>query len=127
MSIFDNKELNFLIEKCRKDTRIIALVLFGSHSKGKARKNSDIDICVILKDNYRFSEFEYFFEVSEKFDITFLEQLPFIMQNRVFYEGIVLVNNDYKLYKKIRKRIVGQYRGAEKIREKYNKKLIDSL
>ena len=127
MSIFDDNELKFLIEQCRKDSKVVSLILFGSHAKNKAKKNSDIDLCIISKDKYRFSEFEYLYEVSDRFDITFLEQLPFIMQHRIFYEGIVLVNNDYKSYKKIRRRIVGQYRGAEKIRNKYNKKLIESI
>lgn len=74
-----------------------------------------------------FVEFEYLYTLSSQFDVTFLDQLPFVMQNRVFSEGKILVNNDFKTLKRIRKRIQGEYRGAYYIREKHNKRLLDSL
>ena len=120
----DNRELSNFIEKAKKYNNIISVILFGSYAKAKQRENSDIDICIIRNLSKNYSDFDYLLNLSEIFDITFLDQLPFIMQNRVFKEGKFLVNNNSFLLKIIRKKIQSEYRDSYYIREKYNKKLL---
>ncbi len=44
------KEIYDLVSELRKYKKVVAVILFGSHAKKKAKPLSDVDIAVIVKD-----------------------------------------------------------------------------
>ena len=104
MDIKNNKSIKELIKKAKKDSKVIAVALFGSHSRDEQRKDSDIDICIFLDKKY--SNLEMFNkrlgflrDVSDKFDIQIFQQLPVYIRMRILKEHkILLVKNEDLLY-----------------------------
>jgi|GEM_PF-5973138 len=46
--------LKFIVDKKKPDSKIVSILLFGSHARGTAHKNSDIDIELIVeRGSYR--------------------------------------------------------------------------
>lgn len=96
-----NKEIKKLIERAKKDRKIIAVALFGSSLK---RKGRDIDICLFLDKKYPNLEMskkrlEYLGEVSDKMDIQIFQQLPIYIRARILKEcKILLEKNSDLLY-----------------------------
>ncbi len=96
--------LNKLIKTTRKDNEVLAVFLFGSTIRGDSHKQSDIDICLVLKDR-RYTPLE----LSRKkmrylklfdMDIEIFQQLPIYIRMRVIKEGKKLFHaNEDKLYK----------------------------
>jgi predicted nucleotidyltransferase len=37
------------VENLKRDEDILAVMIFGSYSRGEERKESDIDVCITLK------------------------------------------------------------------------------
>lgn len=94
------KELNQkFMEEINKDEKIIAVLVFGSYSRGEHYR--DIDICLVLDKKYSNSEIfdirlKYASIASSKFDIQVFQQLPLYIRIRILKEGkaIILKNED---------------------------------
>lgn len=79
---------------------IEAAYLFGSHAKGKARLNSDIDIAVLFKEDIRDSQridtqqelFRRLFHALDRsdIDIVCLNRASLLLRHRAIREGIVI-------------------------------------
>ena len=41
-------DLQAVIESLRRRREVVAVYLFGSHARGEARSDSDVDLCVVL-------------------------------------------------------------------------------
>ena len=93
------KELEKIVKKARKDENVLAVILFGSYARGEAKPNSDVDICLVLKKEFKrdFTEkkLEYLSEFSDRFDIHVFQQMPLYLKIRVLREGKVLLNKNY--------------------------------
>ncbi len=89
-------EIKEIAERLEKLKSVKAAILFGSHAKGKQRKESDIDICVIADDD------EALTASSEAFDISLFHKLPLIVRYHVFRDGKVLFSKDDRLLTKLR-------------------------
>jgi len=87
------KEVNELKEKLSKNRKILSVYLFGSAVNGKLRRMSDIDICIIGKLNGS-EKRKILRESSEKFDISFFDELPITIKFRVFRDGKELFVRD---------------------------------
>lgn len=92
------KQVAGIIEKAGNDTEVLAVFLFGSVTQGKERKNSDIDICLVMKQN-RYTAFELSqkkMEYLESFnvDMQIFQQLPLYIRKRILREGKELFCKD---------------------------------
>ncbi len=96
----ENSRINELIEKAKKDDKIIAVALFGSALKGKGR---DVDICLFLDKKYSNLEMSkkrlgYLKDFGE-FDINVFQQMPVYIRIRIVREGkILFVKDEDRLY-----------------------------
>lgn len=97
------KQLDKLIETVQQDSEILAVFLFGSVARSSNYKESDLDICLLLKaDFYTPKELlkkrlEYL--RSFDMDIQIFQQLPLYIRMRIVKEGKILFCADEdKLY-----------------------------
>ncbi len=95
------KELKRIIERARKDKDVLAVILFGSYVKKKAKASSDIDVCLMLRPK-KFNrilmsskKIEYSSLVSEKYDVQIFQQLPSFIRVRILKEGKFLLIKNY--------------------------------
>lgn len=80
-----------------RDKKIEAIYLFGSWALGEQGARSDIDICVVGNLSKE-EKMKILLNVSEKFDISFFDELPLYIRFRVFGEGKELfVRNEKRL------------------------------
>ena len=77
------KEINRIGKEIGKDKNVLAVYLFGSYFHGKIHKNSDIDLCIITKDEYE----EVNFPVTDNLDVSFFHKLPITAQFRILNNG----------------------------------------
>jgi predicted nucleotidyltransferase len=73
-------------------------ILSCSCAKGRARKDSDIDICAITNPE----TYEPLGLSSEKSDISLFHKLPLIVRYHVFRDGKVLFCKDARLLTKLK-------------------------
>lgn len=94
----ESRQLDKLINAVKQDTDILAVFLFGSIAQGKGHKNSDIDICLIMKEgsytSLDFSEKKMEYLKAFEADIQIFQQLPLYMRERVIQEGKQLFCRD---------------------------------
>ena len=93
-----DKSLNDLLDQVEKDRRVLAVLLFGSAARKRMRKDSDVDICLLLAPD-RYSplqlsavRLEYLRDFD--LDIQIFHQLPLYIRKRVLKEGKVLFCRD---------------------------------
>lgn len=93
----------FIRDKIRayfsSDPNVLAVYLFGSHAKGKARTGSDIDLALLLKEkpvyDYRLKVMtELANLLGTEVDVLVLDQIGILMQRQVLKYGIVLFERD---------------------------------
>lgn len=81
------------------DPNVVAVYLFGSHAKGRAKAGSDIDLALLLREN---PEYDYRLRVMSELadllkaevDVLVLRQCGILMQRQVLRYGIVLFERD---------------------------------
>ncbi len=99
MNTLEKKSIKNLIQDARKDSRILALFLFGSVARGDNYKGSDIDVCIILKDDFYSAralsllKIDYL-QLYGEFDIHVFQQLPIYIKKRIIKEGKLLFCSD---------------------------------
>lgn len=114
------EEITKLINELKKIKSVKAAILFGSYAKGKQRKESDIDICVITdKKNDEALELS-----SNKFDISLFSKLPLYVRYRVFKDGDVLFNKDDKLLTKLKFWTLKHYLDEKYWRDKFVERVL---
>ena len=83
-----------LIKKAQADKDILALILFGSHARGEARPDSDMDICVVLFPEVYNPQKAFDLMVNltydENIDVAIYQKMPLYIRQRVLKEGKVL-------------------------------------
>lgn len=107
---FVKKEIERLIKKVKFDNEVLAVILFGSSVRKQKYKNSDVDICIVLRPNkynslrLSYKKLKYLKEFD--FDIQIFQQLPLYIRKRVIKEGKVLFcRNEDELYQVVFKMI----------------------
>ncbi|MBI2079769.1 nucleotidyltransferase domain-containing protein [Candidatus Micrarchaeota archaeon] len=92
------KQIKEITDRLKGMKDVKAVILFGSYVKGRQRKDSDLDLCVITD-----SETDKPLELSgEKIDISIFDKLPLTFRYRVFKDGKILFNKDERLLTKLR-------------------------
>lgn len=116
-----NKKINTIIEKARKDKKIIAVALFGSRVKGRGR---DIDICLFLDKKYPNLEMSkkqlgFLKIVENNIDIQIFQQLPVYIRIRIIKEGKILFCKNTDLLYSIAFDTIKEFNSYEKVYETY--------
>lgn len=87
-------KFNFLID----NSKILAIILYGSYARGNQHLQSDIDICIVAPNAKKFPIYkqimEGFPEDLTKYDIRFFEELPLLLRWKIIDQGIVLYSPD---------------------------------
>jgi uncharacterized protein len=96
------KAITALINKVKKDKKILAVAFFGSYARKE--KNKDIDICLFLfPGKYSLKEIskiklKYSFE-NEKYDLQIFQGLPIYIKKRILKDAkFIYVREEDLLY-----------------------------
>lgn len=88
-----------IIQYFAPDRRVIAVYLFGSQARGKAKSASDVDLAVLLAEkpdfDYRLKAMDELSGLLQKpVDVVIIDQCGLIMQRQVLKYGILLYELD---------------------------------
>lgn len=90
------------MERAQADPDVLAVILFGSHARGEARPDSDVDVCLVLTSPRNGDAgFRTRLAYSGAFDVdlALFHELPLHVRRRVAREGKVLfVRDEDRLY-----------------------------
>jgi hypothetical protein len=95
--------LDRLLEKARADPEILAVMLFGSTTRGEQRPRSDVDVCLVLvprpRGSTNLAEKRLEYLQTTELDVNIFQALPLYIRRRVLREGRVqYVRNEDALY-----------------------------
>src|SRR3989338_8928077 len=96
-----DKNIQRLIEKAKKDKKVIALAYFGSYAR--VEKHRDIDICIFLKSKeytaLKLSELKLkYTSEEEKYDPQVFQQLPLYVQKEIIKDAkFIYIKNEDEL------------------------------
>lgn len=90
--------LDKLINTVRGDADILAVFLFGSLARGRSHKNSDVDICLVMKEGFflpiELSQKKFKYLKSFDVDVQIFQQLPLYIRKRIIQDGKKLFCSD---------------------------------
>ncbi|MBI2631935.1 nucleotidyltransferase domain-containing protein [Candidatus Pacearchaeota archaeon] len=84
------EEIQEIAKKIARNNNVKAVYLFGSYATGKQNILSDIDICIITKNDNE----DVRFPVTDNLDVSYFHRLPLTIQFKVFKEGKPIVVKD---------------------------------
>ncbi len=113
--------LKKIVEKIKKNKKVLAIILFGSYAKNRATPVSDIDICIIGKNLKEGEKAEIEACGNEKVSIVFLDELPLPVQFRVFKEGKFLYLKNEEIVNTIKAEVISRFLDFKPILERYFK------
>ena len=114
-----------IINYLKKNKEIFACYIFGSQVKGVSKKNSDIDIALILKEQEK-SELDYHLEIARLFkdkevDVKVLNGAPLFFQFKVFKDGKLIYCSDKREQVEYETQIMSEYFDFKPYLDYYNK------
>lgn len=97
--------MNTLLKNLEKDleeikNNVFAILIYGSYAGGKAHNRSDIDVCIVAKNNEKEKINHLFKQIlrisakNEKYDIKIFEQIPLFLKMEVIENGKVIYAKD---------------------------------
>ena len=113
-----------VVSTLKKFKFVHSIILFGSRAIGNARKESDFDLCIILKQDMDVGLKERVSlenSVPENVDISLLNELPVNIRKRVFLEGKVLYTKDLYYILTLAKEAEMEYTRCGSMRMDYHK------
>lgn len=119
--------INELVKIAKLDKEILALILFGSITRQENLKDSDVDICIILKSQeystkyLSYKKLKYLKEFN--LDIQIFQQLPIYIKKRVMKEGKILFCKDEDEMYKIAFKTMEEFTDFEHIYRDYLKEV----
>ena len=89
------KALDRLLAATREDPDVLGVLVYGSTARGEQTPDSDIDVCLVLMPERRFSNqgalsakrLDYL--AQSDLDVRIFQQLPLYVRSRVLKEGRV--------------------------------------
>ena len=83
-----------IVKWAEGDSRVLAVILFGSTARGERRETSDVDICLVLvPDTYSpemLMDIRLQYLTAFSADIQIFQQLPIYFRQRILKDGQVL-------------------------------------
>lgn len=130
MNIVEKKRLNNIVQYVKKDKQVLALFLFGSVARGDNYKGSDIDVGIVLKDNFSAKDLtrlkiEYFNLYSD-LDIHIFQQMPIYIKKRIIKEGKLLFCRDEDALYKIAFSVISEFSTFEYFYRDYLKEVANA-
>lgn len=112
--------------------------LFGSMAKRKENKSSDIDIAVLLDENFAAQEISYTYRPTvitdligvlktEKLDLIILNESPLLLCFRTVQEGLILYSSDETQRVRFETRIMSRYFDQQYYFKRHAKITIDQI
>ncbi|MEW6683035.1 MAG: nucleotidyltransferase domain-containing protein [Nitrospirota bacterium] len=95
--------LDCIVAHARDDANVLAVALYGSHARGDARPDSDIDVCLMLEparyEPLALSEKKLEYLGLSDADVQVFQQLPLYIRHRVLKEAkFLFVRDEDRLY-----------------------------
>jgi predicted nucleotidyltransferase len=92
-----------LVSRAKSDPEVLAVILFGSQTRGDASPRSDFDVCLVLSSepgsNLAAGHKRLEYVADADLDLAIFQQLPLHIRSRVLKEGTVLfVKDEEALY-----------------------------
>jgi hypothetical protein len=99
-----------IIDELKANDHVLVFILFGSVARGQARKDSEIDLCIVTALNIPETEKMNLLSYgSGKIDVSFFWDLPITIRFRVIREGKVLFCKDTLAFNAIKADTVWEY------------------
>jgi uncharacterized protein len=99
-----------LVDALSAHEEVVAIILFGSVARGRARKDSDIDICIITRRNTpEAAKMDLLGYGSAKTDISLFHDLPVTIRFSVIRDGRILCCRDPEELRRIMADTVREY------------------
>ena len=117
------KGLNGLLNRAKKDQRVLAVILFGSIARGQAQEGSDTDTCLVLcPGSYTplqlsKTKLEYVQDFNQ--DVQIFQQLPLYIGKRVLEDGKILYSTDMDRLYEVAFDFIREYADYEHIYRDY--------
>ncbi|MGI0141336.1 MAG: nucleotidyltransferase domain-containing protein [Candidatus Micrarchaeales archaeon] len=97
--------LDKIVESSKRDSNVIAAILFGSYAR-KDPRYRDVDIALVLKNSSKGTDVQYQKGLETVFDISIFNSLPVDLQKRALDEGTILYLGDKPELYKISERLI---------------------
>ncbi len=117
-------ELDQVVNKLKKYSNVMAVYLFGSHAKNKAKSTSDIDIAVIVKNPDKKTETNVGLIAAKPFDVANFHRLPLYIQFEVFKHGKELFVRNKTFVNEVKFDTLRQYRDMFWIYERHMRRTL---
>ncbi len=111
---------NRLRNICKEDN-LSLVILFGSHSRGQADKNSDLDLAVLadrkaINDDFEFSLLTTFIHLIQRdnLDLVLLNRADPLLQSQIARYGTLLYEKSPGLFNRFRVQAMKNYDDAQK-------------
>lgn len=95
--------LDPILAFARDDAEVLAVALYGSHARGDARPEWDIDVCVLLErgpyETLELAEKKRVYAALGDADVQVFQQLPIYIRHRVLKQAkFLFVRDEDRLY-----------------------------
>ncbi len=119
-----NKKKHSLIEKIKEFPEVLAIILFGSYAKNKAKEISDIDIAVVLRRVDKQIEAEIGSMYSKSLDVVLFHRLPLHIQFEVLKYGKEVFCRDEKALLEIKRMVLVEYIEMSEMYERVKRRVL---
>jgi predicted nucleotidyltransferase len=115
-----NQVIDRIVDEARSDPAVLAVILFGSASRGEATAGSDLDVCLVLQPTAT-DPLEHRIRYLGRYDVDLqiFQSLPLPMRSRILKEGRVLFVRDEDALYEIAFRTIRAYADFKHIHQMY--------
>ena len=115
-----------LIRRARQDQDVLAVIIFGSRSRGDEGPASDVDICLVMQpkdysklelSRKRLEYLKHF--ANAKLDIQIYQQLPLYIKKRILQDGEVIFCRDEDILYELAFRTIQEFEDFKRIYYSY--------
>lgn len=118
------EELDKTVGELKKYPQVMAVILFGSYARGKAKPLSDVDLAVIIKDPDKRAEAEISSFSSNVFDVAPFHRLPLYIQFEVLKYGKPLFVRDEDYFSQVKFSVLREYLEMSPMYERMSERVL---